>query len=302
MSDKISSPEQATQDNTIKVINIAANNFLILIESIIPFLLNKSDKQGKDNNTSHEQHPKTTNGCRNNIYYISAITIFDTNNRNYQSYKNTKDIDPPPMQNVHHTQKSMVDIITSYDAAIFAVIMDKPDEPIIVPEHHLPKQYYLLLKKVEFYCNHHHYGKAMMIFDEVHEDADRKIAEAITGFLFKTKFGRSFHHILEMPLFVSSAVTPAVQFADIFAGIVRHYYENELDQKEPETEFQEWLVALFAKLHNLTENNFIPKSHYLEYGFQKMGKNFSYPVSEKFTTSDNDESLLCEEISNDLSE
>lgn len=71
----------------------------------------------------------------------------------------------------------MVDIITSYDAAIFAIIMDKPDEPIIVPEHHLPKQYYLLL--------------------------------------------------LEMPLFVSSAVTPAVQFADIFAGIVRHYYENE---------------------------------------------------------------------------
>ena len=196
----------------------------------------------------------------------------------------------------------MVDIITSYDAAIFAVIMDKPDEPIIVPEHHLPKQYYLLLKKVDFYCNHHHYGKAMMIFDEVQEDADRKIAEAITGFLFKTKFGRSFQHILEMPLFVSSAVTPAVQFADIFAGIVRHYYENELDQKEPETEFQEWLVALFAKLHNLTENNFIPKSHYLEYGFQKIGKNFSYPVREKFTTSDNDENLLSEEFSNDLSE
>ena len=188
----------------------------------------------------------------------------------------------------------MVDIITSYDAAIFAIIMDKPDEPIIVPDNHLPKQYYLLLKKVEFYCNHHHYGKAMMIFDEVHEDADRKIAEAITGFLFKTKFGRSFHHILEMPLFVSSAVTPAVQFADIFAGIVRHYYENELDQKEPGTEFQEWLVELFTKLHNLTENNFIPKSHYLEYGFQKIGKNFSYPVSEKFTTSDNDESLLSE--------
>lgn len=101
-----------------------------------------------------------------------------------------------------------------------------------------------------------------------------------------------------MPLFVSSAVTPAVQFADIFAGIVRHYYENELDQKEPGTEFQEWLVELFTKLHNLTENNSIPKSHYLEYGFQKMGKNFSYPVSEKFTTSDNDdESLLSEEFS-----
>ncbi len=83
---------------------------------------------------------------------------------------------------------------------------------------------------------------AMMIFDEVHEDVDRKNCRSNYWFLFKTKFGRSFHHILEMPLFVSSTVTPAVQFADIFAGIMRHYYENELDQKEPETEFQEWLV------------------------------------------------------------
>ena len=197
--------------------------------------------------------------------------------------------------------EGMVDIITSYDAAIFAIIMDKPDEPIIVPEYHLPKQHYLLLKKIEFYCSHHHYGKAMMIFDEVHEDADRKIAEAIAGFLFKTDFGRSFHHVLEMPLFVSSAVTPAVQFADIFAGIVRHYYENELDQKEPETEFQKWLTELFSNLYGLTENSPIPKSRYIEYRFQKIGKNFAYPVNDKYVvpkaTSDD-----CAEETLDVSE
>ncbi len=131
----------------------------------------------------------------------------------------------------------MADIITTYDAAIFAVIIDKPDEPIIVPEHHLPKQYYLLLKKGKFYCNHHNYGKAIITFDEVHEEADRKIT-------------------------------------DIFAGNVRHYYENELDQKEPETEFQKWLVELFNKLHTLTENNHIAESHFTEYGSQKIGKIF----------------------------
>ena len=49
-------------------------------------------------------------------------------------------------------------------------------------------------------------------------------------------------------------------------------------------------------------NNFILKSQYLEYGFQKMGKNFAYLVSEKFATSDNDENFLSEEFSNDLSE
>ena len=99
-----------------------------------------------------------------------------------------------------------------------------------------------------------------------------------------------------MPLFVSSAVTPAVQFADIFAGIVRHYYENELDQREPETEFQKWLVELFNKLHSLTENNHVPKSHFTEYGFQKIGKNFSYPVNEKFTTCDSNDEVSDEEI------
>ena len=75
-----------------------------------------------------------------------------------------------------------------------------------------------------------------------------------------------------MPLFVSSAVTPAIQFADIFAGIVRHYYEAGLDERKPQTEYEEWLVSLFNKIYSHTENNPVPKSKYIEYGFQKTGK------------------------------
>lgn len=93
-----------------------------------------------------------------------------------------------------------------------------------------------------------------------------------------------------MPLFVSSAVTPAIQLADIFAGITRHYYENNLDQKTPETEFQKWIAELFGKLRKLTENNPVPNSHYIEYGFQKMGKNFLYPTTENSPNSENDAS------------
>lgn len=58
---------------------------------------------------------------------------------------------------------------------------------------------------------------------------------------------------------------------------------------------------LFNKLHSLTENNHIPKSHFTEYGFQKIGKNFSYPVNEKFTTFEkNVES--CEEEPNETTD
>ena len=176
--------------------------------------------------------------------------------------------------------EGMIDIVSSYDCAVFAVIMDKPSEEIVTPENHLPKQYYLLMKKIEYYSARHHLRKSMLIYDEIHEEADKKIAEATIGFFFKTKLGRTFNHILEMPLFVSSSVTPTIQFADIFAGVVRHYYEEKLDEHEPEDSFQEWISELFEKIVSLTENNKIPNKSFIEFGFQKMGDNFSYPVSD----------------------
>lgn len=186
---------------------------------------------------------------------------------------------------------SLVGLLDEYDITIFAIIMQRPSDEIVVPENHLPKQYYLLLKKVEFFCSRHHYGKALMIFDEVHEEADRKIADATTGFLFKSSLGKSFNHILEMPLFVSSAVTPSIQLADIFAGIVRHYYENKLNNESPTTDFQIWLKTLFNKLYQHSENNLQPHTRFTEYGFQNIGENFTYPaVSYEDNTASNEES------------
>ena len=100
-------------------------------------------------------------------------------------------------------------------------------------------------------------------------------------FLFRSNLGRTFHHILEMPLFVSSSVTVSIQLADIFAGILRHYYENQLDIVEPVTDFQKWIAELHEKLLSHTENNRQKGTAFIEYGFQKIGKNFSYPVSTK---------------------
>ncbi len=110
----------------------------------------------------------------------------------------------------------------------------------------------------------------MMIFDEINEDSDRKISEALTGFFFKTNLGRSFNHVLEMPLFVSSGVTPSIQLADIFAGIVRHYYEHELDQRDATSDYEEWLKSLFDQLFARTENNSVPGTEFIEYGFQRI--------------------------------
>ena len=175
--------------------------------------------------------------------------------------------------------EGMVNVLNEFDISTFAIIMERPETEIITPEHHLPRQYYLLQKKVEFYCAAHNYDKALMIFDEIHEEADRKIADAMTGFYFKTTLGRSFNHILEMPLFVSSAVTPSVQLADIYAGIIRHYYEDKLDSQSPTSKYQEWLCSLFDVIYAHTENYPVPGKNYSEYGFQRV-KSLLYKVNE----------------------
>ena len=175
--------------------------------------------------------------------------------------------------------EGIVDIVSKYNVVVFAIIMEKPDKAIITPDQHLPKQYYLLQKKIEFYCRSHNLGKAIMIFDEIHEGVDRKIAEAFTGFLFRTNLGRSFENLLEMPLFVSSAVTPAIQIADIYAGIVRHCYERGLDHNQAKTEYEEWIKKLFDNIISHTENNQVPGTEFIEYGFQRM-KNHEYHIGE----------------------
>lgn len=45
---------------------------------------------------------------------------------------------------------SLVNLLENFNITIFAIIMDKPDKEIVTPDNHLPKQYYLLMKKSNF--------------------------------------------------------------------------------------------------------------------------------------------------------
>ena len=189
--------------------------------------------------------------------------------------KSTRVIRPYSLQKNRKINKAfvegMVDLVSDYNTAVFAIIMARPDNPIVTPDMHLPRQYYLMLRKIEFYSEHFHHGKTLMIFDGIHEKADHTIASALTGFFFRAKQGRSFRHVLEMPLFVSSAVTPAI----------RQYYENHLDTTVPTNDFQQWLVTLFEKIKRLVVNVPVPGRPYLEYGIQNIGKHYEYPVRKR---------------------
>jgi hypothetical protein len=170
-----------------------------------------------------------------------------------------------------------VRISCSFDINVFAIIMEKPHIPFVLSEKLLPKHYKLLIKRIEYFCENYNHEKAILVFDGINQKDDYRIAKCITNFLFMSKFGKEFNHILEMPFFVSSEVTPAIQISDIFAGIIRHYYENKLDsanQSENPEPFEAWLEILFSQIKSKTENIKRASSDFIEYGFYKMGKNF----------------------------
>ena len=92
--------------------------------------------------------------------------------------------------------------------------------------------------------------------------------------------GKKFTKILETPLFVSSAITPAVQIADIFAGIARQYYEQGLNIREASTDYEKWLYELYKMIYQKTENFTQPNSSYYEHGFQYI-ENLNYIRKDK---------------------
>jgi len=155
--------------------------------------------------------------------------------------------------------------------------MDKPDEQFTWTRNILPKHYMLIIKRIEYFCEKYSYEKAILIFDSITQGEDFVISKCIANFLFMSKLGKTFDRILEMPLFVNSDATPAIQIADIFAGILRHYYENRLDlipNEQITDPFELWINSLFLQIKNKTEGVKQVSSNFIEFGFYKMGKNF----------------------------
>lgn len=173
-----------------------------------------------------------------------------------------------------------VNITTAHNIVTFCITMKRPNEMPSVDEGILPKQYHLLMKKVEYFCERRNIEKSIFVFDETNEGEDLKIANSFNGFLFKSQLGKTFDRILETPLFVSSKITPAIQIADIFAGIVRQYYSNGLNERQPVTEYEKWVDGLFEQIHSITEDAVQPNRKYYEYGFQYV-ENLNYIKKNK---------------------
>lgn len=151
--------------------------------------------------------------------------------------------------------KELVDevfnLMLGYKVAVFAAVMHRPD--IEIPDENadvLPNRYRFLLERVSHFAEEKR-SLALLVYDE--ESTERIRWRAINNFLYKHSVGKELY-ILEMPLFVKSIITPGIQIADLMASVVRHFYEKNLDEKDPENPFEKWIYELYSIIQGVSYN------------------------------------------------
>jgi len=118
--------------------------------------------------------------------------------------------------------ESVVDIAANLPVASFFIVMERPATEQAIDQEHLPLYVRFLLERANLYVGQNRPAqKAPIVFDSRSPRADARWSNAIASFLYKHHEGRLWTNLLETPLFVSSALTPGVQIADYFVGIVR---------------------------------------------------------------------------------
>jgi hypothetical protein len=175
-----------------------------------------------------------------------------------------------------------MELVSKSNMSVFGIIMERPDVEPYFKEGILPTQYFYMLKRIQLYCQNHHYPMALVIFDEQDRNKDKKISIAFNNFLYQSALGKSFDKILEVPLFANSQITPGIQLADLMAGIVRHYYEEELYEIQPNDDFQKWICQLFGIVKTKTENLIEGETGYVEYGLYIINKS-KFPLKPEDT-------------------
>lgn len=135
----------------------------------------------------------------------------------------------------------------------------------------LPAYYIYLMQRINALADAQN-KDALIVIDNQARSIDRWTAHAFNNYLFRSSGGRQLNKIIEMPIFADSSMTQGLQIADLAAGVIRHYYNRQLDHKVPETPFENKIFEYFSlierRVHSsqrlqglyLTPNDFIERN------------------------------------------
>ncbi len=176
--------------------------------------------------------------------------------------------------------ESFFDLLRDLPIATFAIIMERPLEEL--PETNLlPSQFRFLLERISLLAETRQ-EMATILFDGEGTSQSGGLSAKFRNYLYRSVEGRSRVSITDGPFFVDSRITVGIQIADMAAGVIRQYEENELFHTSPATDpYLHALRRYYRALQGMTVDQFSPEG-YVRHGFYRMPERQHYLTPEQY--------------------
>jgi hypothetical protein len=180
--------------------------------------------------------------------------------------------------------ESFFELLRDFDLAVFAVVMERPDTDPYSGAGLLQAQYRWLLERIDRYMEDEHpKHMALPIFDALDPKQTRTFSDCFGAFMARSQAGRAMQHVVPMPLFVDSALTPGIQIADRFAYVIRLYYEHSLSQTHGLSDPYFRTVQRYAQIVRSKTRDYEHEDGYTHFGIATMDKaKFDYKLPERW--------------------
>jgi hypothetical protein len=146
--------------------------------------------------------------------------------------------------------EKLVELLESFDAGVFSIVMEKPDfVPYKEPGLLAIQDQYLLQRLNAF--GESKRTEVLFIYDKIDESSsgsghDGDMANSFIRYLNLSPSGQQLNNIIPMPLFVASNTHNMIRFPDLIGNIIRKVFELGINNRQPGDEYERWLDYLFG--------------------------------------------------------
>lgn len=166
---------------------------------------------------------------------------------------------------------SLFEYLRDFDLTVFAIVMERPLQPIYEGGELLQTHHRWLLERIDRFMEREHPAfMAVPVFDGQDPSSNRIFSDCFTSFMARTDAGRAMHHIVPSPLFVDSSITPGIQIADLFAYVTRLNYEHSLYQTSPISDPYLSAIKRYASIVRAKTKDYARDDGHTWYGIATM--------------------------------
>lgn len=166
---------------------------------------------------------------------------------------------------------SIFDALRDFNLAVFAVVMERPDQEPYAGSDFLQPQFKWLLERISLFMEHEHPDEfAICVFDGQTPTQNRRFSDSFTNFMARTAIGQAMDRIVPTPFFVDSALTPGIQVADLFAYVTRLNEEKELHRSTFGRDLYLSVIRRYAQIVRAKTRDYEDDTGFVHYGIATM--------------------------------